>query len=44
LGTKELKKMKKISLLPSVMEEITVTKELLEQCEDDLTLEVTLWN
>ncbi|MBQ4343027.1 MAG: FAD-dependent oxidoreductase [Erysipelotrichaceae bacterium] len=43
-GTKELKKMKKISLLPSVMEEITVTKELLEQCEDDLTLEVTSWN
>ncbi len=43
-GTKELKKMKRISLLPSVMEEITVTKELLEQCEDDLTLEVTSWN
>ena len=41
---KELKKMKKISLLPSVMEEITVTKELLEKCEDDLTLEVTSWN
>lgn len=43
-GSKELKRIKKISLLPSVMEEITVSKVLLEQCDDDLILEVTSWS
>ena len=41
---KEIRRFRKISLLPSVMEEIRISKEMLECCEGELIVEVRQWN
>ena len=40
---KVLKRVRKVSLIPSIMEEILVTKELLQDCDEDLIVEVKPW-
>ena len=39
-----IKKFRKFSLIPSVMEEIDVSRELLETCLNELSVEVIPWN
>ncbi len=43
-GNKELRKIRKLSLIPSIMEEISLKKELLEGCGKELVVEVKEWN
>ncbi|MBQ7890155.1 MAG: FAD-dependent oxidoreductase [Erysipelotrichaceae bacterium] len=40
---KVLKRVRKVSLIPSIMEEIAVTKELLQDCDEELIVEVKPW-
>lgn len=40
---KEIKKLRKVSLIPSMMEELSLNQELISQCEDEIIVEVRSW-